>query len=83
MVKVCNTGKLYCFSFTWFPLVIRVGGNVNRQLISCQNCENRMFIDRIVPEKYQVAIGADLGELPFNDRKCNFRFTCLKLNFNG
>ena len=63
MVKICNTGKLYYSSFTWFPLGIRVGGNVNRQLISCHNCENHMFIDRIVPEKNRVAVAADLGEL--------------------
>ena len=48
--------------FTSFPLGIRVGGNINKELFGCHNCENRMFIDRVVLEKNLVAVTADLGE---------------------
>ena len=63
MVNISDNGKLYCSSFTWFPLGIRVGGNINSELFACQNCENRMFIDHIVLEKNWVAVTTDLGEL--------------------
>jgi len=53
MVNICNDGKLYCslYLYTWFPLGIRVGGNVNQELFACQNCESRTFLDCLVLEK--------------------------------
>ena len=36
---------------------------MTRGLIAYQNCENRVFIDRIVPEKDQVEVTAHLGKL--------------------
>ena len=59
MVNVCNHWKLYCSLFTWFPLGIRVGGNINQELFACQNCENRMFVDRtyrLVLEKIELQL---------------------------
>ena len=56
-----------------------MGGDLNRAFVACQNCENHVFIDRIVPEKNQVEVAAHLGKLPFIDRKCGFRFTRQKL----
>ena len=36
---------------------------MNRGLVACQNCENRVFIDRIVPGKNKVEVTAHLGKL--------------------
>ena len=41
---------------------------MNRGLIAYQNCENRVFIDRIVPEKNQVEVTAHLGKVPVRYR---------------
>ena len=56
----CDIRKLYYLSFTWFPFGI---WGVDTSLVACQNCENRVFIDRIVPEKNQVEVTAHLGSL--------------------
>ena len=55
--------KLYYSSFAWFPFGVGVGCNMNRGLVACQNFENRVFIDGIVPEKNQVEVTAHLGKL--------------------
>ena len=59
-MNIFDSRKLYYSSFAFD---VSVGCNMNKGLVACQNCGNRVIIDLIIPEKNQVEVAAHFSKL--------------------